>query len=78
MMASHRAMAHPGKDWKSFSHVALPVPTCGKLVVAEPAFSRPRETWVLLNEVVNVKFDRMPDGFRPSSLAFLALDSCQG
>lgn len=42
-IALGRAVAHPRKDCESFSHAALPVPTCGKPVAAEPAFSRPRE-----------------------------------
>lgn len=51
---------------ESFSHTAQPVPTCGKRVVAELAFSSPKET-VWLNKVVKVKLDRVPEGFRPSS-----------
>lgn len=39
-----RATAHPRQDCESFSHVAQPVPTCGKHVVAELAFSSPKET----------------------------------
>lgn len=43
-IASGRAITHPQQDHKSFSHAALPVPTCSKPAVAELAFSRPRET----------------------------------
>lgn len=43
--ASGRATAHPRQDCESFSRVAQPVLTCGKHVVAELAFSSPKETW---------------------------------
>lgn len=67
MIASGRATAHPCQDCESCYHVAQPAPTCGKRVVAELAFSSPKETEVWLNKVVFVKSDRVPEGFRPSS-----------
>lgn len=33
VIASGRATAHPSQDCESCSHVAQPVPTCGKHVV---------------------------------------------
>lgn len=76
-IASGSVAARPGEYCESVSHAALPVPTCGRPVVPQPASSRPGRDG-LANYMANVKLDRMPNRVRLSSPALLALDVCQG